>query len=93
MRLYLSRIEGPPPKRNAPGSNPGRDATKNAENLRSTMMEEVFGCTTPLSAATQRDSFNALVEETLGDDCNYDTVMNIHEKLNELMKKAAGTEN
>ena len=31
--LYLSRIEGPPPKRNAPGSNPGRDATKNAENL------------------------------------------------------------
>ena len=38
--------------------------TKNAENLRSTMMEEVFGCTTPLSAGTQRDSFNALVEET-----------------------------
>ena len=31
--LYLSRIEGPPPKRNAPGSNPGRDATKNAESL------------------------------------------------------------
>ena len=33
MSLYLSRIEGPPPKRNAPGSNPGRDATKNAESL------------------------------------------------------------
>ena len=28
MSLYLSRIEGPPPKRNAPGSNPGRDARK-----------------------------------------------------------------
>ena len=26
LSLYLSRIEGPPPKRNAPGSNPGRDA-------------------------------------------------------------------
>ncbi len=26
MRLYLSRIEGPPPKRNAPGSNPGKRA-------------------------------------------------------------------
>lgn len=39
------------------------------------MMEEVFGCTTPLSAGTQRDSFNALVEETLGDDCAYDTVL------------------
>lgn len=45
------------------------------------MMEEVFGCTTPLSAATQRDSFNALVEETLGDDCAYDTVLEIHENL------------
>ena len=60
--------------------------TKNAENLRSTMMEEVFGCTTPLSAATQRDSFNALVEETLGDDCAYDTVLEIHEKLNDLIE-------
>ena len=33
MSSYLSRIEGPPPKRNAPGSNPGEDATKNAESL------------------------------------------------------------
>ena len=57
--------------------------TKNAEQLRSTFVDEMFGCTTPLSAGGQRDSFNALVEETLGDDCAYDTVMNIHEKLNE----------
>lgn len=33
MRLYLSRIEGPPPKRNAPGSNPGKRAKNNAETL------------------------------------------------------------
>ena len=46
-------------------------------------MDELFGCTAPLSAGGQRDSFNALVEETLGEDCAYDTVMNIHEKLNE----------
>lgn len=57
--------------------------TKNAEQLRSAFVDEMFGCTTPLSAGGQRDSFNALVEETLGDDCAYDTVMNIHEKLNE----------
>jgi hypothetical protein len=57
--------------------------TKNAETLRSTFVEELFGCHTPLSAGGQRDSFNALVEETLGDDCSYDTVMDIHGKLNE----------
>mgnify|MGYP002224456371 CR=1 FL=1 len=40
-----------------------------------------LGCTAPLSAGGQRDSFNALVEDTLGDDCRYDTVLSIHEKL------------
>ncbi|MDO4306694.1 MAG: DUF4317 domain-containing protein [Eubacteriales bacterium] len=60
--------------------------TKNAEQLRSTFVDEILGCTTPLSAGGQRDSFNALVEETLGNDCAYDTVINIHEKLNELVE-------
>ncbi len=45
-----------------------------------------FGCTAPLSAGGQRDSFNMLVEETLGDDCQYDTVIGIHEKLNEIIE-------
>ena len=31
MSLYLSRIEGSPPKRNAPGSNPGRDIKKGVD--------------------------------------------------------------
>lgn len=57
--------------------------SKNAEQLRSTFVEQLFGCEVPLSAGGQRDTFNTLVEETLGKDCAYDTVMNIHEKLNE----------
>ena len=57
--------------------------SKNAEQLRSTFVDQLFGCEVPLSAGGQRDTFNTLVEETLGDDCAYDTVMNIHEKLNE----------
>lgn len=60
--------------------------SKNAEQLHSTLIDELFGCNAPLSAGGQRDSFNALVEETLGEDCNYDTVVNIHEKLNELIE-------
>ena len=57
--------------------------SKNAEHLRSTFVDQLFGCEVPLSAGGQRDTFNTLVEETLGEDCAYDTVMNIHEKLNE----------
>ncbi len=60
--------------------------TKNAEELRSTFVDELFGCNTPLSAGGQRDSFNALVEDTLGEDCAYDTVINIHERLTELVE-------
>ena len=57
--------------------------SKNAETLRSTFIEEVFGCSVPLSAGNQKNSFNALVEETLGENCAYETVVTIHEKLNE----------
>ena len=57
--------------------------SKNAEQLWSTFVDQLFGCEVPLSAGGQRDTFNTLVEETLGEDCAYDTVMNIHEKLNE----------
>ena len=60
--------------------------TKNAEQIRSTFVDELFGCVAPLSAGGQRDSFNALVEETLGEQCAYDTVVNIHKKLNEIIE-------
>lgn len=56
---------------------------KNPEQLHTSFVDECLGCTAPLSAGSQRDSFNALVEETLGEDCACDTVMSIHEKLNE----------
>ena len=49
-------------------------------------IDELLGCNAPLSAGGQRDSFNALVEDTLGEDCSYDTVLNIHEKLNDLIE-------
>lgn len=60
--------------------------TKNAEQLRDIFIDELFGCSAPLSAGGQRDSFNSLVEATLGEDCAYDTVLNIHEKLTELIE-------
>ena len=60
--------------------------SKNAEALHDLFIDQVLGCTAPMSAGGQRDSFNMLVEETLGDDCNYNTVISIHEKLNELIE-------
>ncbi|MDO5134830.1 MAG: DUF4317 domain-containing protein [Eubacteriales bacterium] len=60
--------------------------SKNAEKLHADFLEQLFGCAAPLSAGSQRDSFNSLVEETLGEECSYDTVVEIHEKLNALIE-------
>lgn len=61
--------------------------SKNPEELRQEFVEGMFGCTTPLSAGDQKDTFNAMIEETLGEDCDYEAVRNIHEKLQELVEE------
>lgn len=61
--------------------------TKNPENLQPALMEELFGCRPPLSAKGQKETFDELLLETLGNDCSYETVVNIHENLNELIEE------
>ena len=47
----------------------------------------LLGCVPPLTAGDQKETFRTLIEETLGDDCDYDTVKNIHENLNEMIEQ------
>ncbi len=51
-------------------------------------MEQLFGCAQPMSAQGQQETFNAIVEDTLGDSCDYETVKNIHERLNEWIEES-----
>ena len=57
------------------------------EELRFDFVDPVLGCELPLSAKSQKESFQMIVEETLGDDCDYEVVKNIHEKLNEMIEE------
>lgn len=61
--------------------------TKNPEALQSNLLEEVFGCQTPLSAKEQKENFQELLQETLKEQCDYDTIIHIHETLNEWMEE------
>jgi len=61
--------------------------TKNPEALQPALMEEFFGCQTPLSAKGQKETFQELLTEALGESCDYETVVNIHENLNELIEE------
>ncbi len=57
------------------------------EELRFDFVEPVLGCEAPLSAGGQKETFQTLVEETLGEECEYEVVRNIHEKLNEMIEE------
>lgn len=61
--------------------------SRNAKELQTGLIEDVFGCSAPLTAVDQKESFNSLLEETLKDNCNYETIRTVHEKLTEQMKE------
>lgn len=57
------------------------------EELRFDFVESVLGCRVPMSAGGQKETFQTIVEETLGEECEYEVVKNIHEKLNEMIEE------
>lgn len=63
--------------------------SKNAEDLQETLINEILGCVPPLSAGSQKDTFNTMIQETLGPDCDYEAVKNIHEKITEMVDEHA----
>lgn len=61
--------------------------SKNSEELHYDFADQLFGCQVPLSAGGQKETFQALIEETLGEECEYEVIRNIHEKLNEIIEE------
>ena len=61
--------------------------TKNPEDLRSSLVDQLLGCVLPLTAKNQKETFQTIIEDTLGSDCDYETIRNIHENLHEMMEE------
>lgn len=61
--------------------------SKNPEELHNDFVDQLMGCDVPLSAGGQKETFQTLIKETLGEECEYDVVKNIHEKLNEIIEE------
>ncbi len=61
--------------------------SKDPENLCEEMIDLLFGAKIPLTAGSQKETFQALVEETLGETCEFSAVKNIHEKMSELIEE------
>ena len=62
--------------------------SKQGENLQPEFIENTLGCVFPMSAGSQKSTFQAVVMNTLGEECDYDIVRNIHDNLNELVEDA-----
>ena len=62
--------------------------SKNAKLLHSEITEEVLGIDVPVTAETQKFTFTALVEDTLGEKCDFETARSLHENLNAMIAES-----
>lgn len=61
--------------------------TKDSDDFQQSFLGYVLDCQVPLPAGNQKETFQTLVTETLGEDCDYQTIKNIHDNLNELIEE------
>ena len=55
--------------------------------LKMCIRDRVLGAKMPMSADTQKETFQMIIEDTLGEDGDYETVRSIHENLHELIEE------
>lgn len=63
--------------------------SKKSDELDAAITEEVLGCQLPLPAKSQKETFNNILEESLGLDCDYEVVKTIHENLNQMLAETS----
>ena len=60
--------------------------TKNSEMMQEDFIDATLGCGAPLSYKEQHETFQDIIENSLGDQCDFETVKTIHENLNEYVE-------
>lgn len=55
--------------------------TRNSENIQSEFIDGMLGCVTPMTYKSQKEVFSEIIQESLGETCNFETVKTIHENL------------
>ena len=63
--------------------------SKKSDELDAVITEDVLGCQLPLPAKSQKETFNNILEESLGLDCDYEVVKTIHENLNQMLAETS----
>lgn len=61
--------------------------SKNPEEPHQEFVTDILGCSLPLTAGSQKETFQTLIEETLGEEADYEIVKSIHENLTEMIEE------
>lgn len=62
--------------------------TKNADEIHEEFVVSVLGAVPPLPVSSQKEMFQSLIEETLGDRREYGTIMSIQENVQEKLEES-----
>lgn len=62
--------------------------SKKPEELQPDFVANVLGAAIPLTAKDQKTTFQSIISGTLGEECDYEIVRNIHDNLNEMLEEA-----
>ncbi len=62
--------------------------TKKPDSIHDELVMELLGCEPPLTADVQKETFTNIIEESLGEDCSYEAVKNIHENLSIMLEES-----
>lgn len=61
--------------------------SKNPEEPHQEFVTDILGCSLPLTAGSQKETFQTLIEETLGEEADYEVVKSIHENLTKMIEE------
>lgn len=61
--------------------------SKNPEQLHTEFIEACLGAPSPVSFQAQKEAFHEILADTLGEECRYEIVRQIHENLTELAEE------
>ena len=64
--------------------------TQKSSELQPELIDQVLGAQIPMSSDLQKEAFSAVVTDTLAEKCDFETVRNIYENLNDIMEEHAG---
>jgi hypothetical protein len=61
--------------------------TRDPEEDQREFIEGCLECQLPTTAISQKETFQRIVSETMGENCTYEVIQNIHERLNDLLEE------